>query len=73
MDDPAYEGEGFAMLCGLFLTYVAAGTLTAFAFAFFGASRVVGSSITPGARILLVPGAFALWPYILFRWLKAGR
>jgi hypothetical protein len=61
------------MLYGLFLTYVAAGILTALAFALFGAQRVMPSSFTPGARILLIPGAFALWPYILLRWLKAGR
>jgi hypothetical protein len=59
------------MLYWLFLAYVAAGLLTALAFALFGASRVVPSSFTPGARILLIPGAFALWPYILVRWLKA--
>lgn len=61
------------MLFGLFLTYLGAGILTALAFALFGAQRVVPSSFSPGARILLVPGAFALWPYILFRWLKAAR
>lgn len=59
------------MLCGLFLVYVMAGILTALAFVLFGVAHVVPSSFTPGARILLVPGAFALWPYILFRWLKA--
>ena len=37
----------------------------------WGAARVVPADFTPGARILLIPGAFALWPYILFRWLKA--
>lgn len=72
MDDPA-EDWGVTMLFGLFLTYAAAGILTALAFALFGAQRVVRSSFSPGARILLVPGAFALWPYILFRWLKAAR
>jgi len=71
MDDPVGGDEGIAMLWGLFLAYVAAGILTAFAFVFFGASRVVPSSFTLGARVLLVPGAFALWPYILFRWLRA--
>lgn len=65
--------RGIAMLYGLFLTYVAAGFLTALAFSFYGVSRLVPSSFTPGARILLIPGAFALWPYILLRWLKAGR
>jgi hypothetical protein len=26
---------------------------------------------TLGARILFIPGAVALWPYILMRWRKA--
>jgi hypothetical protein len=65
------SGEGIAMLCGLFLAYLAAGILTALPFALFGAAQVVPASFTPGARVLLVPGAFALWPYVLFRWLKA--
>jgi hypothetical protein len=66
-------GEGVTMLRGLFLAYMAVGILTAMAFAFFGATRVVRSSFTLGARILLIPGALALWPYIIFRWLKARR
>jgi len=61
------------MLYGLLLIYAVVGILTAVAFAFFGASRVVQASFTPGARVLLIPGAFALWPYILFRWRKASR
>ena len=59
------------MLCGLFLVYGTGGILTALCFVLFGAARVVPADFTPGARILLIPGAFALWPYILFRWLKA--
>jgi hypothetical protein len=27
--------------------------------------------MTAGARLLLIPGAAALWPYVLARWLKA--
>lgn len=62
------------MLLGLLIAYMMAGILTALAFVSFGAPRVVPFSFSPGARILLLPGAFALWPYILFRWLKArGR
>lgn len=67
------DARGVVMLLGLFLIYVAAGFLTALAFVFYGASRLVPSSFTPGARILFIPGAFALWPYIVFRWLKASR
>ena len=29
--------------------------------------------IPVGARILIFPGAAALWPYVLIRWLKAPR
>ena len=29
--------------------------------------------MTLGARILLLPGAAALWPYVLMRWLKARQ
>jgi len=58
------------MLYGLFVAYVAVGMLTALAFVLWGAGRTVPSMLTPGARLLLIPGAFALWPYIMFRWLK---
>ena len=60
------------MLYGLFVGYVAVGLLTALAFALWGARQTVPSTLTPGARLLLIPGAFALWPYVLFRWLKIG-
>jgi hypothetical protein len=29
-------------------------------------------SFTPGARLLLLPGAAALWPYVIMRWRKAA-
>jgi hypothetical protein len=25
-----------------------------------------------GARLLMLPGAIALWPYVLIRWIRAG-
>ena len=51
-----------------------AGAVIALAFAAFGAQRLLPQPalISPGARILLVPGAFLLWPYILVRWLGNG-
>jgi hypothetical protein len=63
---------GSAILYGLAL-YAAAGAVTALAFVSFGISQVVHPPMpaTLGARILLLPGAFALWPYILIRWRKA--
>ena len=29
--------------------------------------------VTTGARVLIFPGAAALWPYVLVRWLKSSR
>jgi hypothetical protein len=53
--------------------YAAAGAVTALAFVSVGLSRVLPHPVpaTLGARILWLPGAFALWPYILVRWVKA--
>jgi len=53
--------------------YAAIGVVTALAFAAFGVTRVQPMPLTLGARILIVPGATALWPYVLACWIKAGR
>lgn len=55
--------------------YAAAGVLTALAFVSFGVDRALEqpASFTFPARVILLPGAAALWPYILFRWFVAGR
>ena len=53
--------------------YVALGLVTAIAFVSFGVTQVAHASVTPGARILLLPGATIFWPLILRRWLKAVR
>jgi hypothetical protein len=57
--------------CGLAL-YAAIGLAVGIAFVAAGSSRVLpgSASFTPGARLLLLPGAAALWPYVLIRWLK---
>ena len=49
------------------------GVLAALAFASFGVSRVQSAPVSLGARILILPGAAALWPYVLTRWLTAVR
>ena len=56
-----------------FALYAAAGVVTALAFVSVGLSQVLNPPMpaTLGARILLLPGSFALWPYILIRWCKA--
>jgi hypothetical protein len=55
--------------------YIAAGIVTALIFVLFGVSRVPPrpASVTSGARILLFPGAVALWPLVVVRWLGASR
>jgi hypothetical protein len=63
----------------LFLTalalYGAVGLCTAAAFVLVGVSRVLPhqTTFTPLARLFLFPGAAALWPYVLLRWLRASR
>ena len=53
--------------------YAAAGAVTALAFVTFGVTRVQPEPVSIGARILLFPGAAALWPCVLMRWRKSLR
>jgi len=55
------------------VAYAVTGLCVALGFVTFGLQRVVSASYTLGARILIVPGAFALWPYVLCRWLASER
>ena len=54
--------------------YAVVGAVTALAFVTFGIARVLpaGTPVTFGARVLLMPGAALLWPYVLLRWARAG-
>jgi hypothetical protein len=56
-----------------FVFYAVTGVITGVGFAVFGVKRVQPMPVTIGARILIVPGAAALWPYVLMRWLKSAR
>jgi hypothetical protein len=62
------------VLQGLAL-YLCVGIVLAVLFVIFGVTRVLDHpvSMTIGARILLLPAATALWPYILVRWLRSSR
>jgi hypothetical protein len=53
--------------------YALLGIVTAIMFVTFGISKVIprSSTVTVGARFLLLPGAAALWPYVVMRWLKS--
>jgi hypothetical protein len=59
-----------AIVAGL---YVAAGLVTGVAFVVAGVTVVQSAPLTLGARVLLLPGAAALWPLVLSRWLKSRR
>ena len=61
-----------AFLLNALALYAALGAVTASAFAAFGVTRVQPAPMSLGARLLILPGAAALWPYVLIRWLKAG-
>lgn len=60
-----------AILLNLLALYAAIGLVTALAFVAFGVTRVQPAPVSLGARILILPGAAALWPYVLRRWIKA--
>ena len=62
-----------AFLIEALALYAAIGVVTALAFATIGVTRVQPASVSLGARILILPGAAALWPYVLLRWLRAKR
>ena len=61
------------ILFGVFVVYLVIGVLTAIAFVTSGVTRVQPAPVTIGARILLLPGAVALWPLVISRWLASGR
>lgn len=62
------------LLYGL-AAYAAVGLVAALAFVSFGVTRLLPhpAPVSFGARILLIPGATALWPYVILRWAKSGR
>jgi hypothetical protein len=53
--------------------YGVAGIVLAIAFVSYGVTRVLPTAVTVtlGARLLLLPGAAALWPLVLHRWIGA--
>jgi hypothetical protein len=55
--------------------YALVGVVTALAFVTIGITKVLPRPVPVaiGARILLLPAAAALWPYLLFRWCYGGR
>jgi len=65
---------GFAqVLVGLMAAYAAVGAAFAIAFVTIGVARVdpVARHAPLGFRLLIAPGAAALWPLLAARWLGA--
>jgi len=62
-----------AVLGILFVLWCVCGLVVAGAFVARGADVALGepATLTAGARLLLLPGAFLLWPLVLYRWLRA--
>jgi hypothetical protein len=72
------RGDFMVLLYGLLYAlglYALLGIVTAVAFVTFGVTQVLpySYSMSIGARILVLPGAAALWPYVLMRWLKSRK
>jgi hypothetical protein len=69
------DGMGTAeiIVAGMGL-YGAIGLAVALGFASLGLHRAMPDAgpVTWGARILLLPGALVLWPWVLRRWLAGG-
>ena len=61
------------LLAIVLVLYLLAGFVTGLAFVVFGVTRVQAAPVTVGARILLLPGAAALWPIVLTRWLRTAK
>jgi len=59
-----------ACLLNALALYAAVGAITALAFVIFGVTRVQPAPVSLGARILILPGAAALWPYVILRWIR---
>ncbi len=63
------------LLVGAAGMYLAAGVAFAVAFAAFGVGRIdpAAKGATLGFRLLVLPGAIALWPYLLSRWASGAQ
>ena len=63
------------VVVGVAGAYALVGLAFAIAFALRGAARLepVAREGTPGFRLLIMPGAATLWPWLLLRWWRAAR
>jgi hypothetical protein len=70
---PVQEGRMIAVIYSFIFAWLATGLIFAIPFAFFGAQRILpdAASMSLGARILIIPGAAILWPWLLWRWVAS--
>jgi len=63
------------LLINLATVYVAIGLLFAVIFVFAGVGRIDESAKSAPLffRLLIIPGAAALWPILLLRWARGGQ
>jgi hypothetical protein len=63
------------ILLYLLAVYAVAGFIAGLTFVIVGVTQVQPMPVTIGARILLLPGAVALWPFVIARWCstRGGR
>ena len=61
-------------IVALALAYAGIGVLFGVAFSLLGARRIdpVARGATLGFRLIVLPGAAALWPYLAWRWLRGA-
>jgi hypothetical protein len=68
--------EAFASLAvNLFLLYLLLGLLFAIAFAWKGAGAVDSKAVHTSwfFKLLILPGAMALWPFLLRKWIAKSK
>jgi hypothetical protein len=72
VDETEIRTRAMIAVYALYL-YVLLGFLVGLAFVILGVTRVLPepTTVTVGARILLLPFSLAAWPYILLRWIRA--
>jgi hypothetical protein len=62
-----------AILFVALAVYAAAGLVIGLAFVIHGVTVVQPGPVTIGARILFLPAAASLWPFVLTRWLNSRK
>ena len=63
--------QAMAIVISILGLYLMVGVLFAVAFIVSGVTQVQPAPVAVGARLLILLGAAALWPFLLRRWLKS--